>query len=212
MVKPDDRKIYALTCGKIDATTECFLLAGCYKEVAEAYAKDDMISNCLSVCKEGYAKITYFLPKKFVCDLLRKRKNKKLNLDPEVVAEAFMSIDDPLLILSSENVSPEIDAPCAIFVDLRKSKEEIESVLFPRINTLNVHTSSNNAGSIPELSSSNTLPDAYMNMNTVKLQMNWKVLEEISNAINRKGVEPNKLSVAPMIKLKNIVLPKMQQL
>nr|GFC76294.1 UvrD-like helicase, ATP-binding domain, P-loop containing nucleoside triphosphate hydrolase [Tanacetum cinerariifolium] len=46
-------KIYALTCGKIDATTECFLLAGCYKEVAEAYAKDDMISNCLSVCKEG---------------------------------------------------------------------------------------------------------------------------------------------------------------
>ncbi|GKD32070.1 hypothetical protein Tco_1242848 [Tanacetum coccineum] len=120
----------------------------------------------------GYDNITHFLPKKFVCDLLRKRKNQKLNLDPEVVAEAFISIDDPLLILSSENVSPKIDAPCAIFVDLRKSKEEIESVVFPRINTLNVHTSSNNAGTIPEVSSSNKLPDTYMNMNTVKLQMN----------------------------------------
>ncbi|GJY82118.1 UvrD-like helicase, ATP-binding domain, P-loop containing nucleoside triphosphate hydrolase [Tanacetum coccineum] len=150
----------------------------------------------------GYDNITHFLPKKFVCDLLRKRKNEKLNLDSEVVAEAFISIDDPLLILSSEYVSPEIDAPCAILVDLRKSKEEIESVLFPRINTLNVHTSSNNAGTIPEVSSSNTLPDTYMNMNTVKLQMNWKVLEKISNAINgKKGVALNKLSAAPMIKV-----------
>ncbi|GJZ09515.1 UvrD-like helicase, ATP-binding domain, P-loop containing nucleoside triphosphate hydrolase [Tanacetum coccineum] len=149
----------------------------------------------------GYDKITYFLPKKFVSDLLRKRKNEKLNLDPEVVAEAFISIDDPLLILSSENVSPEIDAPCAIFVDLRKSKEEIESVLFPRINTHSVRTSSNNAGTIPEVSSSNTLRDTYMNMNTVKLQMNWKVLEEISNAKNgNKGVAPNKLPTATMIK------------
>ncbi|PWA76942.1 uvrD-like Helicase, ATP-binding domain, P-loop containing nucleoside triphosphate hydrolase [Artemisia annua] len=101
----------------------------------------------------GYNSITDFLPKKFVCDLLRKKKNEKLNLDPEVVAEAFISIDDPLLILSSENVSPEIDAPCAIFVDLSKSKEEIESVLFPRINTLNVHASLSKAGTIPEVSS-----------------------------------------------------------
>ncbi|PWA72412.1 uvrD-like Helicase, ATP-binding domain, P-loop containing nucleoside triphosphate hydrolase [Artemisia annua] len=149
-----------------------------------------------------YNNITDFLPKKFVCDLLRKRKNEKLNLDPEVVAEAFISIDDPLLILSSEHVSPEIDAPCAIFVDLRKSKEEIESVLFPRINILNVHTSSNKAGTIPEVSSSNTLPDTYMNMNTVKMQMNWKVLDEISNAINgKKGLVPNKyLPIATMIK------------
>ncbi|PWA35649.1 uvrD-like Helicase, ATP-binding domain, P-loop containing nucleoside triphosphate hydrolase [Artemisia annua] len=148
----------------------------------------------------GYDNITDFLPKKFVCDLLRKRENVKLNLDAEVVAEAFISIYDPLLILSSENVSLEIDAPYAIFVDIRKWKEDIESVLFPRINTLNVHTPSNNAGSIPEVSFSNTLTDTYMNMNTVKMQMNWKVLEEISNAINgKKGVAPNKLSTATMI-------------
>ncbi|GKD80739.1 hypothetical protein Tco_1347578, partial [Tanacetum coccineum] len=46
-------KIYVSTCGKIVAAAECFTLAGCYSEAAEAYAKDDKISNCLSVCKEG---------------------------------------------------------------------------------------------------------------------------------------------------------------
>nr|GEU55854.1 UvrD-like helicase, ATP-binding domain, P-loop containing nucleoside triphosphate hydrolase [Tanacetum cinerariifolium]GEU88770.1 UvrD-like helicase, ATP-binding domain, P-loop containing nucleoside triphosphate hydrolase [Tanacetum cinerariifolium] len=35
------------------ATAECFILAGCYSEATEAYAKNDKISNCLSVCKEG---------------------------------------------------------------------------------------------------------------------------------------------------------------
>nr|GEY10549.1 hypothetical protein [Tanacetum cinerariifolium] len=77
-------------------------------------------------------------------------------------------------------------------------KEEIESVLFLRIGSLDVHTSSNNAGTIPEVSSSNT----YMNMNTVKMQMDWYVLEEISNAKNgKKRVAPNKLPTATMVKV-----------
>nr|GEU94011.1 UvrD-like helicase, ATP-binding domain, P-loop containing nucleoside triphosphate hydrolase [Tanacetum cinerariifolium] len=46
-------KIYVSTCGKIVAVAECFTLARCYSEAAEAYAKDDKISNCLSVCKDG---------------------------------------------------------------------------------------------------------------------------------------------------------------
>nr|GFD49160.1 UvrD-like helicase, ATP-binding domain, P-loop containing nucleoside triphosphate hydrolase [Tanacetum cinerariifolium] len=38
-------------------------------------------------------------------------------------------------------------------------------------------------------------------MNIVKMQMNWKVLEEMSSAINgKKGVALNKLPTAPMIK------------
>lgn len=41
------------TRGKIDAAAECFSLAGCFGEAAEAYAKGDQFSNCLSVCKEG---------------------------------------------------------------------------------------------------------------------------------------------------------------
>ncbi|GJZ25238.1 UvrD-like helicase, ATP-binding domain, P-loop containing nucleoside triphosphate hydrolase [Tanacetum coccineum] len=146
--------------------------------------------------------IAYFLPKKFVSGLLRKRINQQLNLDPEVVAEAFLSIDDPLLIVRSRNVSPKINAPCAIFVDLEKSKEEIMSVLFPRKNTHNVHSSSDNvtAGTIPELLSSDTLQHTNI-MNRVELQMNWKLLEEISKVINgKKGVALNKLPAATMIK------------
>nr|GEW00454.1 UvrD-like helicase, ATP-binding domain, P-loop containing nucleoside triphosphate hydrolase [Tanacetum cinerariifolium] len=86
----------------------------------------------------GYGNYAYFLPKKFVSCLLRKSKNPELNLNPEVVAEAFFSVDDPLLIISSEDGSPKINAPCAIFVDIRNSKEEIMSVVFPRKNTHNV--------------------------------------------------------------------------
>ncbi|PWA59878.1 uvrD-like Helicase, ATP-binding domain, P-loop containing nucleoside triphosphate hydrolase [Artemisia annua] len=159
-------------------------------------------SHCLLRYLSGYGNYAYFLPKKFVSGLFRKRKNEELNLDPEVVAEAFSSIDDPLLIISSEDGSPKINAPCAIFVDLRKSKEEIMSVLFPRTNTHNASTSSStvNAGAIPEGSSSKTLPDTVMNINRVELRMNWKVIEEISEAINeKKGVAPNKLPAATRI-------------
>ncbi|GJV79969.1 UvrD-like helicase, ATP-binding domain, P-loop containing nucleoside triphosphate hydrolase [Tanacetum coccineum] len=46
-------KIFMDKCGKSDAATECFTLAGCYGEAAEAYAKGDQFSNCLSVCKRG---------------------------------------------------------------------------------------------------------------------------------------------------------------
>ncbi|PWA57990.1 uvrD-like Helicase, ATP-binding domain, P-loop containing nucleoside triphosphate hydrolase [Artemisia annua] len=159
-------------------------------------------SHCLLRHLSGHGNYAYFLPKKFVSGLLRKSKNEKLNLDPEVVAEAFSSIDDPLLIISSEDGSPKINAPCAIFVDLRKSKEEIMSVLFPRKNTHNVSTSSStvNTGAIPEGSSSETLPDTVMDINRVELRMNWKVIEEISEAINENtGVAPNKLPAATRI-------------
>ncbi|PWA46185.1 uvrD-like Helicase, ATP-binding domain, P-loop containing nucleoside triphosphate hydrolase [Artemisia annua] len=45
-------KIYMHKCGKFDAAAECFTLAGCYSEAAEAYVKRDQFSNCLSVCKK----------------------------------------------------------------------------------------------------------------------------------------------------------------
>nr|XP_043619888.1 uncharacterized protein LOC122591703 [Erigeron canadensis] len=46
-------KIYMYNCGKIDAAAECFTLAGCYSDAAEAYAKGDQFYNCLSACKKG---------------------------------------------------------------------------------------------------------------------------------------------------------------
>ncbi|KAM0043432.1 putative TPR and ankyrin repeat-containing protein [Helianthus debilis subsp. tardiflorus] len=42
-----------LKLGKMDAAAECFTLVGCYIDAAEAYAKGDEISKCLSVCRKG---------------------------------------------------------------------------------------------------------------------------------------------------------------
>ncbi|KAJ0897872.1 putative TPR and ankyrin repeat-containing protein [Helianthus annuus] len=38
---------------QMDAAAECFTLVGCYSDAAEAYAKGDEISKCLSVCRKG---------------------------------------------------------------------------------------------------------------------------------------------------------------
>nr|XP_043619846.1 TPR and ankyrin repeat-containing protein 1-like [Erigeron canadensis] len=46
-------KAYLYKCRKINTAAECFTLAGCYNDAAEAYAKGDQVSNCLSVCKKG---------------------------------------------------------------------------------------------------------------------------------------------------------------
>ncbi|GKB27619.1 UvrD-like helicase, ATP-binding domain, P-loop containing nucleoside triphosphate hydrolase [Tanacetum coccineum] len=51
-------KIYVSTCGKIVAAAECFTLAGCYSEAAEAYAKDDKISNCLHIQPQQSSRTT----------------------------------------------------------------------------------------------------------------------------------------------------------
>ncbi|KAL8238273.1 hypothetical protein R6Q59_019354 [Mikania micrantha] len=164
------------------------------------------VSDCTQVLSDlllGRNNISYLLPRKFVHDLLRRRKGCYLNLNPEVVAEAFMSIDDPLLIVRSGNANPRIHAPCAIFVDLGKSKEEIVSLLFPRKPILSVEIPSNSddIGKILEAPSSSTLPDENLNVNPVEPQMNWKVLEDISEAIKGKeGAELHTLYVAAMIK------------
>ena len=130
--------------------------------------------------------IGYLLPKKFSLNLQSNRSGYYLNLNQEVVAEAFKSIEDPLLIVYLGDVIPKIHAPSAIFVDLKKPKQEIMSLLPPRKYEHTGQTSSNNVGvgASPEVPTSKTLPDLNMDMNRVELHMNWKVLEEISEAIN----------------------------
>ncbi|KAK9063834.1 hypothetical protein SSX86_017706 [Deinandra increscens subsp. villosa] len=144
----------------------------------------------------GRNNIAYLLPKKFVCDLLRIRNDGYLNLMPHVVAEAFMGIDDSLLIVCSGDMSPCIHAPSAMFVDLRKSKKEIMRVLFPRKNILSVEKPSNNddIGTIVEAPSSNTLTDENLSVNHVESQLNRKVIN------GNEGVALNSLSAATMIK------------
>ncbi|GJR23596.1 UvrD-like helicase, ATP-binding domain, P-loop containing nucleoside triphosphate hydrolase [Tanacetum coccineum] len=67
----------------------------------------------------------HLLPNKFVSNLLRGREGQTLILNPEMVGEAFSSIDDPLVIVCSRDARPNIHAPCAIFVELTNSREEI---------------------------------------------------------------------------------------
>ncbi|KAK9063838.1 hypothetical protein SSX86_017710 [Deinandra increscens subsp. villosa] len=151
----------------------------------------------------GRNNIAYLLPKKFVWDLSRRRKGRYLNLNPEVVAEAFMSVDDSLLIVCPGKLSSTIHAPSALFVDLRKSKEEIMGVLIPRKTILcdEKPSNSDDIGTNLDASSSNTPPDENLSVNLVDPQMNWKVLEDISEAINGKeGVSLNTLTAAAMIK------------
>ncbi|GKD48739.1 hypothetical protein Tco_1277715, partial [Tanacetum coccineum] len=154
------------------------------------------VSDCFPVLLDllsGRSNIAYLLPKKFVSILLRRRKGRYLNLALDLVAEAFISIEDPLLIVSSENASLRIHAPCAIFVDRTKSKEEMMSLLFPSKITRSVDM-------IPEVLLSNKSSDAP-NVNAIESQINWKVLEETSEALNgEKGVALNRISIATRAK------------
>nr|GEV24560.1 UvrD-like helicase, ATP-binding domain, P-loop containing nucleoside triphosphate hydrolase [Tanacetum cinerariifolium] len=128
------------------------------------------------------------LPEKFVSILLRRSEGHSLNLNPEVVAQAFMSVEDPLVIVCPGDLSPTIHAPCAIFVDINKSKEEIMSVLFPRKNTHSVDTSSHsvNVGTTFEPPSR---VNSNLNVNPVNIckgevEMKENSLKEMSESTN----------------------------
>ncbi|XP_071715755.1 uncharacterized protein [Rutidosis leptorrhynchoides] len=150
------------------------------------------VTDCSNVILEllsGYNNMAYLLPKTFVLNLQRRRKGRYLKLNPDVVAEAFASVDDPLLIMSSVNSGPKIHAPRAIFVDLQKSKDEIMKQLFPRKATFH------------EESLPNSLPDANKNVKPAELQMNWNVIKQITEAMNgKKGVALSTSSPTAIIK------------
>ncbi|KAJ0765120.1 putative TPR and ankyrin repeat-containing protein [Helianthus annuus] len=164
------------------------------------------VSDCSQVLLDllsGENNIAYLLPKKFVYALLRRRTGQYLNLNPEMVGEAFMSIEDSLVIVGSGNASPRFHAPCALYVDVSKSEVEIMSVLFSRNTVPCVQNPSNDDDTVTilEAPSSNTSPDDKLNVNPVEVEFNWKVIEDISEAINAtQEVALNTLSAAAMIK------------
>nr|GEX64037.1 hypothetical protein [Tanacetum cinerariifolium] len=79
------------------------------------------VSKVILSLLTGEKSIVHLLPKKLVAKLQR-RSGSCLNLNPEVVAEAFESVVDRLLIAYSGDRIPQIRALCAISVDLRKSR------------------------------------------------------------------------------------------
>ncbi|XP_076952702.1 uncharacterized protein LOC143626518 [Bidens hawaiensis] len=151
-------------------------------------------SQMLLYLLSGVNNIAYLLPKKFVYYLLRRRKGHNLNLNPDVVAQAFASIEDPLVIVCLGSASTEIHAPCAIFVDPKKSKKKILNILFPRKTPLcdQKPSSNDDCGMILQAASSNPLVDDNLNVIPVELLMNWRALEDISEAFKgTKGVALN---------------------
>ncbi|KAH7840877.1 hypothetical protein Vadar_022824 [Vaccinium darrowii] len=80
----------------------------------------------------GRNDITSWLPREFYNVFRRKRKYVDMNL----LAEAFMKIGDPLVILSLGGNCSKYICPHAIFVDLRAThrREDIMEVLFPMDN------------------------------------------------------------------------------
>ncbi|GJU72079.1 UvrD-like helicase, ATP-binding domain, P-loop containing nucleoside triphosphate hydrolase, partial [Tanacetum coccineum] len=122
-------------------------------------------SECSKVLLNLLSDHRRWFPNKFLSNLLRGKKGQDLILNPEMVAEAFSSIEDPLVIVYSGDARPDIHAPCAIFVDLRNSREEIMSLLFQRKTTLSVENPAEGdaCGSIPETTCANTSAEANPN-------------------------------------------------
>ncbi|PWA46871.1 recBCD enzyme subunit RecB, P-loop containing nucleoside triphosphate hydrolase [Artemisia annua] len=139
------------------------------------------VSECSKVLMNMLSDHRKWFPNKFLSNLQRGRKGQELILTPEMVAQAFSCVEDPLVIVYSGDVRPNIHAPGAIFVDLRNSREEIMSLLFQTVeNPLNDDV----CGSIPEMTCGNTSEDANLIVNPVgacrgELRMKCKDLKKI---------------------------------
>nr|GEW67078.1 UvrD-like helicase, ATP-binding domain, P-loop containing nucleoside triphosphate hydrolase [Tanacetum cinerariifolium] len=122
-------------------------------------------SECSKVLLNLLSDHRRWFPNKFMSNLLRGKKGQDLILNPEMVAEAFSSIEDPLVVVYYGDARPDIHAPCAIFVDLRNSREEIMSLLFQRKTTLSVENpvEGDACGLIPEITCANMSAEAYLN-------------------------------------------------
>ncbi|GKC54771.1 hypothetical protein Tco_1077516 [Tanacetum coccineum] len=150
----------------------------------------------LDLLSNGY-NVACLLPEKLVSNLLRRRNDRCLNLTPWVVAEAFSSIEDPFVIVCLGHVSPKIHVQCAIFVDLRKSREEIKSVLFSRNTTLSIQNPSKNdddCGMIDEATCyrmlrSNLCVDPVDGGSKRVRRLNCRVLNELTYFINERKKE-----------------------
>ncbi|XVF85504.1 hypothetical protein PTKIN_Ptkin17bG0122900 [Pterospermum kingtungense] len=82
----------------------------------------------------GQKHITDLLPREF-CDALRKRRrNNSQNIDGNALAQAFKSIRNPLVVVSTVGLFPKFGRQDAIFVDMTVNpcKEEILNFLFPK--------------------------------------------------------------------------------
>ncbi|KAI9169780.1 hypothetical protein LWI28_017556 [Acer negundo] len=158
------------------------------------------------------------LPQEF-CDVLyRGRKRNYLNVNANMIAEAFIKIGNPLVIVSLGENCSKFMCPDAIFVDMKVSrcKEDILGILFPKVESTGATTleatnlyreelptdlcdkgKSSNVSS----SASASLTDQYMNTqktNDGNLVMNpgniWKMFESLNLVDNGNDQKSMKLN------------------
>ncbi|KAK4842510.1 hypothetical protein QYF36_022900 [Acer negundo] len=158
------------------------------------------------------------LPQEF-CDVLyRGRKHNYLNVNANMIAEAFIKIGNPLVIVSLGENCSKFMCPDAIFVDMKVSrcKEDILGILFPKVESTGATTleatnlyreelptdlcdkgKSSNVSS----SASASLTDQYMNTqktNDGNLVMNpgniWKMFESLNLVDNGNDQKSMKLN------------------
>ncbi|XVE85517.1 hypothetical protein DITRI_Ditri17bG0097000 [Diplodiscus trichospermus] len=98
----------------------------------------------------GQKHIKELLPWEFY-DALRRRLR---NIDINLLAQAFLKIRNPLLIVSMAGNCPKFQCPDAIFVDMKVNpcKEEIMRVLFPKTGTSQCHTADFCSEELPQAS------------------------------------------------------------
>ncbi|XVF02939.1 hypothetical protein REPUB_Repub04eG0217800 [Reevesia pubescens] len=90
----------------------------------------------------GQKHITELLPMEFYDVLWRRRRYNCLNIDINVLAQAFKKIGNPLIIVSRAGNCPKFVCQDAIFVDMKLNpcKEEILRFLFPKSGSSQYHT------------------------------------------------------------------------
>ncbi|MBA0619725.1 hypothetical protein Godav_005534, partial [Gossypium davidsonii] len=146
--------------------------------------------------------ITELLPWEFYDALRRRQRNNRLNIDVNLLADAFKKIGNPLVIVSMHGNCPKFGCKDAIFVDMKLNpcKEELLRILFPKTGCSQYQTAgfsceellpaNYNEGTSSEVvpfSSSVSLSDQDLNtqnQNVGDLQFNhdcfWEIIEALT--------------------------------
>ncbi|CAK9141755.1 unnamed protein product [Ilex paraguariensis] len=153
----------------------------------------------------GRGNITSQLPKELCGVLQRMRKGNGVNVNANVLAEAFKRIGDPLVIVSLRINCANFFCPDAILVDMgvTQCREDIIRVLFPRntkapqgqmasaeVDMTNsckkgISLNGKDGSNVLTVTSSNFAPmeDQNLNTNDQDLKINWGIFQEISDAV-----------------------------
>lgn len=150
----------------------------------------------------GQKNITELLPWEFYDALRRRQRNNRLNIDVNLLADAFKKIGNPLVIVSMHGNCPKFGCKDAIFVDMKLNpcKEELLRILFPKTGCSQYQTAGfscevllpanyneGTSSDVVPFSSSVSLSDQDLNtqnQNVGDLQFNhdrfWEIIEALT--------------------------------